>query len=87
MVKVIMPCKISLGFHIQMANNLSGLIMGTVATGLTAGAGSTAIARMPHFTGQAQVQQGITRATSFTPMIVTLGGAGIVLKKVKKLEK
>jgi len=71
----------------KQENGLNELIMGTVATGLVAGAGSSAIAGIPAFTGQSNIQHAITTATKFTPTIVTLGGAGIVLKKVKKLSK
>jgi hypothetical protein len=54
-------------------------------TGLTLG--SAAIEKMPDVPSKAGVQAGFTTFSGFMPTFGAIGGAGLTLKQLKKLDK
>ena len=59
---------------------------GLVGTGVTLGAGSYAITKMPSTAATTHVQGGITGFAGMMPVMATATGAGLTLDQVRKMQ-
>jgi hypothetical protein len=71
----------------KKGNDLVDLSTSIVGSGLSLSLGSTVVGRLPSSAATTGIQSGLSTASGFLPSFAALGGAGIAIKQVRKLDK